>query len=1072
MSKFDSFFSVKSIAVAALLILSSIGLEVQAQSVAREWNEVLLEAIRDDFARPTIHARNLFHSSVVMYDAWAVYDDEARPYFLSGQLGEYEVEFLGMLPTDEMEAEREAAISYAAYTLLSHRFSTSPGAAASQFRFNLLMGQLGYDTGYTSTDYVNEGGAALGNYLGQKMIEFGLQDGSNEAGDYTNQYYEPINIDLIMDNSGNPNMIFPNRWQPLYVTDFIDQAGQPVGSTPEFLGPEWGEVVPFSMTADDMTLKYREGIEWKTWMDPGPPPYLDIDNATDIESNWKWGYAMDVVWSGHLDPADPTMINISPNALGNISEFPADFDSYDQFYNFQDGGDMGEGWDMNPSTGMPYEDQWVKRGDYGRILAEFWADGPDSETPPGHWFTLINYVHDHPEANLAWMGQGDALEDLEWDVRSYLILGGGMHDCAVAAWSNKGFYDYPRPVSTIRWMCDNGQSTDSDADNYHPHGIPLVPGSIETIMAGDPLEGAGGENIGKIKIKSWRGPDYISNPNLDVAGVDWVLGDYWWPYQRPTFVTPPFAGYVSGHSTFSRAAAEIVTMITGDEFWPGGMAIFTCPQEDFLVFENGPSEDVILQWATYRDASDQCSLSRIWGGIHPPADDIPGREIGLILGPQCFDYGNACMTANPPRVENVTPLVAVISDSDVEGGFSLTIEFDEMMDQSSTPVVAWPMSDPSMTSMTLGTTVWSSDTTAVVSFDLTDQDEVMTGIYLSISGAMDLEGNTQDVYLGADAFEIETLNPTIIANFQSDANVADATVGPINVILTFDEAMDMATTPAVTFPMEDPSATLAVSSGVWQNETTYIADLTVTDGNEELCDVDFQANGATDVYGNEQVVFDAADQFCIDNLNPNLFLLSANNYVLTPADNGVSTFTLLAIFDEDMNMDVDPSFSFPVEDPSAELAYDSGMWLNSTTFSADFSVTISDTEDVVILDIDVEVSGAQDAAENEQESAVVVDHFDIDFMFVGVEEHDLGLLNAYPNPVVSGNEFVVTMNNVPETFELQIYNMSGQVVFFEKMTKRSNSQIRLSSEGMAAGMYFVHVHSDNGQSVFKLDVIK
>jgi len=43
-----------------------------------------------------------------------------------------------------------------------------------------------------------------------------------------------------------------------------------------------------------------------------------------------------------------------------------------------------------------------------------------------------------------------------------------------------------------------------------------------------------------------------------------------------------------------------------------------------------------LQWATYRDASDQCSLSRIWGGIHPPADDIPGRLIGEKIGQDAF----------------------------------------------------------------------------------------------------------------------------------------------------------------------------------------------------------------------------------------------------------------------------------------------------------------------------------------------------------------------------------------------------------------------------------------------------
>jgi len=52
-------------------------------SVARLWNEVLLESIRSDFARPTVHARNLFHTSIGMYDAWAAYDETAETYCLS-----------------------------------------------------------------------------------------------------------------------------------------------------------------------------------------------------------------------------------------------------------------------------------------------------------------------------------------------------------------------------------------------------------------------------------------------------------------------------------------------------------------------------------------------------------------------------------------------------------------------------------------------------------------------------------------------------------------------------------------------------------------------------------------------------------------------------------------------------------------------------------------------------------------------------------------------------------------------------------------------------------------------------
>jgi hypothetical protein len=116
------------------------------------------------------------------------------------------------------------------------------------------------------------------------------------------------------------------------------------------------------------------------------------------------------------------------------------------------------------------------------------------------------------------------------------------------------------------------------------------------------------------------------------------LAEDWYPYQRPSFVTPPFAGYVSGHSTYSRTAAELMTMITGSEFFPGGLGEFTAKANEFLVFEEGPSVDVVLQWATYRDASDQTSLSRIWGGIHPPADDIPGRFIGQAVAEDTFDF--------------------------------------------------------------------------------------------------------------------------------------------------------------------------------------------------------------------------------------------------------------------------------------------------------------------------------------------------------------------------------------------------------------------------------------------------
>ena len=120
----------------------------------------------------------------------------------------------------------------------------------------------------------------------------------------------------------------------------------------------------------------------------------------------------------------------------------------------------------------------------------------------------------------------------------------------------------------------------------------------------------------------------------------------------------PFAGYVSGHSTFSRAGAEVLTAITGDPYFPGGLGEFSTAKDEFLVFEDGPSRDMTLQWATYRDAADQTSLSRIWGGIHPPFDDIPGRRIGILVAADAFQLAERYFagTAPPPPAGSISTI--------------------------------------------------------------------------------------------------------------------------------------------------------------------------------------------------------------------------------------------------------------------------------------------------------------------------------------------------------------------------------------------------------------------------------
>ena len=616
--------------------------ETRATSVAREWSEVLLEGVRNDFARPTVHARNLFHISSAMYDAWAVYDDTASTYLLGKTLGgDFSCDLDSFPEPANTHGAREEAISYAAYRLITYRFRLSPGVLDTEDLAKALLEELGYYADITSTDYSDGSPAALGNHIAECYIAFGLQDGSNEAGFFANNYYTERNPPIRPVRPGNPDIVDMDIWQRIQLAQFIDQSGNLIGSNIPFLSPEWGQVESFSLEGAPKATYQRDGFDYHVYYPEiaVPPPSFGSDA-------YKQGFSLVSIWSSHLDQTDGVMIDISPATLGSADNIdasyypaPEDFDGYSAFYARLAGGDPSTGYTVNPLTGEPYEPQMVPRGDYTRVLAEFWADGPDSETPPLHWVTIANHeINDHPEFEKRFEGVGKKLGALEWDIKLLFALGGAMHDSAIAAWGIKGWYDYPRPISIIRGMADLGQSSDpSLVASYHPDGIPLEPGFIEVIAASDPLRGNNNQHVDKIKVLAWKGPQFIINPETDEAGVDWILAENWWPYQRASFVTPPFAGFISGHSTFSRAAAELLTAITGSAYFPGGKSGFVAKKNDFLVFEKGPSQDVVLEWATYYDASDQTSLSRIWGGIHPPADDIPGRLIGSKIGPRAFE---------------------------------------------------------------------------------------------------------------------------------------------------------------------------------------------------------------------------------------------------------------------------------------------------------------------------------------------------------------------------------------------------------------------------------------------------
>ena len=544
------------------------------QSVARLWDEAALDAVRRDFPAPTVHIRNLFHMSVAMWDSWALVGSEGSTY-----LETYDE------PSAEIAAEDvDTVISFAAYRLLTDRYREAKNGDASLAQFDSLLEEL-----CVSGDDVDVEGsaAAFGDHVGAEVYETFSDDGSLEAQGYKGPY-EPVNDPLILVETGT-TMDDPNRWQQLLFALEQNEDGEITEKKVQgYVSPHWGAVTSFALPDSG------DGLP----IDPGPPPLLGGDSEDEFRIR-----ILDVIReSSKLDPDSGVMLDISPGAVGNNLL----------------GTDDGIGHSVNTSTFEAYEENLVLEGDFHRVIAEFWADGPTTETPAGHWNVIANEATD-ALSELRIGGQGDSVSPLQWDLSLYFALNGAMHDSAVAAWGVKRVYDYTRPISMIRYLGKIGELT-------------IEPGLVEKVTASSSAAGERHEHlagsVGEIAILAWA-PDPVEGENLGT--VQWILAGDWFPYQGPNFVTPAFPGYVSGHSTFSRSAAEILTAITGDVYFPGGMATFIAPANS-LKFEDGPTADVELQWATYYDAADQAGHSRISGGIHVLADDYAGRNMGAQIG--------------------------------------------------------------------------------------------------------------------------------------------------------------------------------------------------------------------------------------------------------------------------------------------------------------------------------------------------------------------------------------------------------------------------------------------------------
>jgi hypothetical protein len=227
--------------------------------------------------------------------------------------------------------------------------------------------------------------------------------------------------------------------------------------------------------------------------------------------------------------------------------------------------------------------------DEQKVIAEYWADGPRSELPPGHWNLFAQQVSHRDRS-------GESELDLDRAVKLFFALTNAIFDAGCCAWDNKRAYDSVRPITAIRYL-------------FH----------------------------GK-RIRAWAGPG---------RGTQTIPGEDWFPYQPTSFPTPPFAEYPSGHSNFSAAGAEILKLFTGSDRF-GGSA--TVPAGSSRV-EPGlvPARDLTLEWPTFSDAAAQAGISRRYGGIHFMQGDLDARATGRAAARRCWATAQSYFAGTAPR---------------------------------------------------------------------------------------------------------------------------------------------------------------------------------------------------------------------------------------------------------------------------------------------------------------------------------------------------------------------------------------------------------------------------------------
>ena len=418
--------------------------------------------------------------------------------------------------SEHTEANKAMAVSYAFYDMLVGFFP------AQKALFDDFMVQNGYDPEYVGVDPSDP--ATVARLAVQGVRDARADDGSNaENGFSDTSGYVPTNSPVEGSDEGPGGENFdPNKWQPLRVPTgtLLDENGNP------------------------------------TYDDNDPTSYVD---QVALTPHWGSVDGFGLEYVGQARPDAPPQLGDFGEYIDGTGKVTTGDAAYREQFTAV----------MEASAALTTEE---------KVIAEYWADGPRTESPPGHWNQIAQDIS---------LREGHGIDE---DAKMFFALNTALLDAGIATWEAKYYYDFIRPQSAIR-------------DLFYDQ-----------------------------EIEAWAGPD---------QGTEIILGQEWQPYQDTTFVTPPFPEFTSGHSAFSMAAAKTISAFVGSDAFYDGSTLSNYDLDSVegtdlmgqyvtteLAFETFTGDPVVLQWETLTEAAEEAGISRIYGGIHIQDGDLRGREIG------------------------------------------------------------------------------------------------------------------------------------------------------------------------------------------------------------------------------------------------------------------------------------------------------------------------------------------------------------------------------------------------------------------------------------------------------------